>query len=103
MGLPLARRVLLRSRQFRVCQPLAVVARRCRTVASVRQGVLGSGSSATRCGPSGAAPDLYCWPNRQVAKFQSHAGRTTRTIWSAVDACPTRPITARMDAWRADG
>ena len=40
---------------------------------SVRQGVLGSGSSATRCGPSGAAPDSYCWPNRQIARLMPGA------------------------------
>ena len=98
--LPLARVVLLsRSRVSSEClQPAAlyVVPRRCRTAASGRQGVPGSGSSATRCGPSGAAPDSYCVPNRQIpSDGQFHGARPARFT-----AYPTRPRGARIEAWK---
>ena len=38
----------------------------------------------------------------QQANCQADAGRTTRTMWSAVYAYPTRPRKARIDAWRVD-
>ncbi len=69
----------------------------CVLLPSRRQGVLGSGSSATRCGPSGAAPDSYCLPNRQFLAMQLLGA--TRTMWSAAGAYPTHPRRARIGPW----
>ena len=70
---------------------------------SRRQGVLGSGSSATRCGPSGAAPDSYCLPNRQFLAMQLLGATRTMERRRGLSHTSKESSHRPLGAWTNDG
>ena len=103
VGLPLlvCRCCRVSAECFGTCQPLG---RRGAPLSHCRVGSVGCAGIWQLCDEMRS---VWCRSRfvllaQQTLMHEANAGRRPRTIWSAVDACPTRPRKARIDAWRAD-